>query len=71
MCREVSTIATAFGIALRPSVDSHYTCVSNQIQAAVAKICLLVQREITLFWDPHCLLCSKITELPDQCDIKH
>jgi hypothetical protein len=43
MCREVSTIATTIGIALRPSVDSHYTCVSNQIQAAVAKICLLVR----------------------------
>ena len=71
MCREVSTITTAIGIALRPSVDSHYTCVPNQMQAAVAKICLLAQREITLFWDPHCLLCSKITELSDQCDIKH
>jgi hypothetical protein len=71
MCREVSTITTTIGITLCPSVDSHYTCVSNQMQAAVAKICLLVQREITLFWDPHYLLCSKITELSDQFDIKH
>jgi hypothetical protein len=71
MCREVPTITTAIGIALRPSVDSHYNCVSNQMQAIVAKICLLVQREITLFWNPHCLLSSNITELSDQCDIKH
>jgi len=42
MCREVSTITTAIVITLRPSVDSHYTCVSNQMQAAVEKICLLV-----------------------------
>jgi hypothetical protein len=35
MCREVPNITTAIGIALHPSVDIHYTCVSNQMQAAV------------------------------------
>jgi hypothetical protein len=62
MCREVPNITTAIGIALRPSVDIHYTCVSNQMQAAVDMSSCTAGDYVIL---ESCLLCSKITELSD------